>query len=167
MNDKRYVPRGAQLLTPYVCPRDAGKAVDWYVKIFGAVETSERFVDDQGRVGHAEISIDGAPIMLSDAFPDYGAVAPEAGNVTATFALSLYVPDADATVAAAVAGGARLQRPVKEEFHGSRMGTIVDPFGIRWMISTHVRDVSEAEMKAAAEKFKTEGAPTGPVGPDQ
>jgi PhnB protein len=163
MDGKRYVPRGAQPLTPYVCPRDAASAIDWYRKIFGAVESSERFVDDQGRVGHAEITIDGATIMISDAFPDYGAVAPEAGNVTATFALNLYVPDADATVAAAVAGGARLQRPVKEEFHGSRVGALVDPFGIRWMIGTHVRDVGEAEMKTAAEKFKTEGAPSGPV----
>jgi PhnB protein len=160
---KRYVPAGGQVLTPYICPRDAGQAIDWYVATFGAVESSARFVDKDGRVGHAEITIDGATIMLSDAYPDYGGIAPPPGNTTATFALSLFVPDADATVAAAKSAGAVVQRPVEEQFHGARMGTLVDPFGVRWMISTQVREVGAAELARAAAEFSDTGAPPGPI----
>jgi len=163
MTREGYVPEGSPVLTPYVCPRDAARAIDWYIEVFGAVETGERFVADDGRIGHADLSIDGARLMISDAYPDYGAVAPEAGNVVATFALQLFVPDADATVAKAAARGAVVQRPVEEQFHGARLGTLVDPFGVRWMISTHVRDVSPEEMKKEMEKFATEGAPKGPI----
>lgn len=160
---KSYVPSGASALTPYICPRDAAKAIPWYVDVFGAVEEDQRYVDPSGKVGHAQIVIDGAQIMLSDAFPDYGAESPEQGNTTATFALNLYVPDADATVAAAERAGAVLQRPVEEQFYGSRMGTIIDPFGVRWMVATHVRDVSDAELDEAATEYA--GSDEGPVQP--
>lgn len=158
-----YVPADRQVLTPYICPRDADAAIAWYVAIFGALETSDRFVDKDGRVGHAEITIDGARIMVSDAYPDYGAVAPEPGNVRATFALSLFVPDADATVAAAAAAGAKVQRGVEEQFHGARMGTLIDPFGVRWMINTQVRTVSAEAMAKAVEGFAEAGAERGPL----
>lgn len=163
MQTPHHVPPGGQVLTPYICPRDAGAALDWYREILGAEETSERFVDPDGKIGHAEIEIGGATVMVSDAYPGYGAVAPAEGNTTATFALSLYVPDADATVAAAAEAGATVQRPVEEQFYGSRMGTIVDPFGVRWMIATHVRDVDRTEIAAAATEFADTGAPTGQV----
>jgi PhnB protein len=158
-----YVPPGGQVLTTYICPRDAAAAIDWYKEVFGAVETYDRFVDPAGRVGHAEISIDGAPIMLSDAYPDYGGVAPEPGSVTATFALNLYVRDADATIAAAEKAGATIQRPVEDQVYGSRMGTMMDPFGVRWMVSTHIRDVSQEEIAKAVSDFSETGADTGPV----
>ncbi len=158
-----YVPAAGQLLTPYICPRDAAAAIAWYVEVFGAVEVPERFVDKDGRVGHAEVTIGGAAIMLSDAYPDHGAVAPEPGNLTATFALSLYVPDAAATVAAAAAAGATVQRPVEVQFHGARMGVIVDPFGVRWMISTQIREVGADEMAEAARGFAATGSPPRPV----
>lgn len=158
-----YVPAGGQILTPYICPRGAGAAIAWYVEIFGAVETSERFVDKDGRVGHAEVAIGGATIMLSDAYPDHGAIAPEPRNETATFALSLYVSDADATVAAAAKAGAKVQRAVEEQFHGARMGTLIDPFGVRWMISTQVREVNADELAEAARSFADTGATPGPV----
>ena len=162
-DDRRYVSPGMQVLTPYICPRDAAAAIDWYKDVFGAAETYDRFVDPDGRVGHAEISIDGAQIMLSDAHPDYGAVAPEPGAVTATFALSVYVPDADATMAAAEKAGATIQRPVEDQFHGSRMGTMIDPFGVRWMVSTHTRDVSQEEIAKAVSDYARTGADPGPI----
>lgn len=158
---RRYVPPGAGELTPYICPREAAKAIDWYVELFGAVETMQRFLEPGGKIGHAELSIGDAQIMLSDAHPDYGAVAPEPGNTTATFALNLYVPDADATMAAAEQTGATVQRPVEEQFYGSRMGTMIDPFGVHWMIGTHVRDISAEELAKAAEDYT--GAEPGPV----
>jgi PhnB protein len=159
-----HVPPGGQAVTPYICPRDAAQALDWYRDVFGAEETTERFVDADGRIGHAEFAFGGAAIMVSDAYPDYGAVAPAEGNTTATFALNIYVPDADSTVARAEAAGAAVQRPVEEQFYGARMGTIVDPFGVRWMIGTHVRDVSKAELAAAAEQFSRAVADTREAG---
>jgi uncharacterized glyoxalase superfamily protein PhnB len=163
MTDRSYVPADEAVVTPYICPRTCTDAIDWYSQVFEAAETGERYVDPDGKVGHATIEIDGASIMLSDAFPDYGAVAPPEGNRTATFALSIYVPDADATVAGAEQAGAVVQRPVEEQFYGSRLGTIVDPFGVRWMVATHVRDVSPEEMAKAAEAYTETGAEPGPV----
>ncbi len=155
---RTYVPPRGQVLTPYICPREAARAIEWYADIFGATETTERFVDPDGRVGHAQLEIDGAEIMVSDAYPDFGAVAPAAGNTTATFALNLYEPDADATMAAAERAGAVMQRPVEEQFYGSRLGTLVDPFGVRWMIATQVRDVAQADVTSAVEEFRAVGA---------
>ncbi len=163
MSTKSYVPAGGQVLTVYICPRDAAAAIEWYCQVFGASETSKRFVDPDGRVGHAEISIAGSQLMISDAFPDYGAVAPEAGNRSATFAINLYVPDADATMAKAAQAGANVQRPVAEQFYGARMGTMVDPFGIRWMVATHVREVSAEATAKAVEDFARTGSEPGPV----
>lgn len=160
---REYVSKGGQVLTPYICVRDAAAAIDWYRDVLGAVETYERFLDPDGRVGHAEISIDGAKIMLSDGYPDYGAAAPEPGATATTFAMDLYVPDADATVAAAEQAGATVQRAVEDQFYGSRAGTIIDPFGVRWMIGTHVRDVSDEEMAEAVKSFAEGGAEPGPV----
>jgi len=156
-----HVPPGTNaVVTPYICPRNAADAIDWYCEVFEATQEGDRYVEPNGAIGHAQINIDGAQIMISDTFPDYGAVAPEPGNTAGTFALSLYVPDADATVAEAQRRGANVQRPVAEQFYGSRMGTLVDPFGVRWMIGTHVRDVSEEEMAKAAAEYS--GAESGP-----
>lgn len=148
-------------VTPYICPRNAAEAIDWYRDVFGATEEGDRYVESSGAIGHAQINIEGAQIMISDAYPEYGSVAPEAGNTTATFALNVYVPDADATVAEAERRGAVVQRPVEEQFYGSRMGTLVDPFGVRWMVATHVRDVSDEELAKAAADYS--GLETGPV----
>lgn len=155
------MPPGATVLSPYVCPRECAKAIDWYVDVFGAVEDGDRFVDPDGRIGHAQVILDGANLMLSDAYPDYGAVAPEPGNTTATFALHLYVPDVDATVAAAESAGALVQRAPEDQPYGSRMATLVDPFGVRWMVATQVRDVGAEEMARQAREFS--GAEPGPV----
>jgi len=158
---KPYVPSWGGLLTPYICPRDCAQAIAWYVDVLGATELGDRYVEPSGKVGHAVLDIDGAQVMLSDAFPDYGCDAPPPGNRTATFALNLYVPDADATVAKAEAAGAVVQRPVEEQFYGSRMGTMVDPFGVRWMVATHVKDISRADLDQAARDYG--GAEPGPV----
>jgi PhnB protein len=163
MSETAHVPPRTSAVTPYVCVRRCGAAIDWYAEVFGAVEDGPRYTDPDGRVGHAEIRIGGATVMLSDAYPDYGAVAPEDGVATATFALQLFVPDVDATVAAAERAGAQVQRPVSEAFHGSRMGTLMDPFGVRWMVGTHVRDPGTDELAAAAEQFATTGAEPGPL----
>ncbi len=149
-----YIPSGTtSAITTYICTREAAKAIDWYVDVFGAVEEGDRYVEPDGRIGHAAINIDGAQIMLSDAYPDYGAVSPDPGNTTATYALNLYVPDVDATMGKAEQQGAVVQRPAEDQFYGSRMGTVVDPFGVRWMIATHIRDVSDEDLGKLAAEF--------------
>lgn len=160
-NENSYVPPDGQQLTPYICVREAARAIDWYVQIFGATETTARFTDPDGLVGHASLEIDGTHLMLSDAHPDYGAVAPEPGNATATFALNLYVADVDATVRAAAEAGAVVQREPEDQFYGSRLGVLVDPFGVRWMVATHVKDVSAEEIDQAAADYS--GSPPGPL----
>jgi PhnB protein len=152
MTAKSYVPPKGRVLTPYICCRDAAKAIDWYGEVFGATLTGEPYVEADGRVGHAEIEIDGGVVMLSDAYPSFGVAAPPADQLP-TYALVLYVADADATVAAAERAGAAVQRAVEDMFDGSRRGTIVDPFGIRWMLGTHLRDVTEADLTAAGDDF--------------
>lgn len=161
MKDRSYLPSGGSVVTPYICPRECALAIDWYVDVFGAQESGDRFTEPGGTVGHATINIDGVEIMLSDAHPDYGAVAPEAGNTTATYALNVYVPDVDATMRAAEEAGATIQRPAEDQFYGSRLGTMVDPFGVRWMVATHVHDVSAEEMAQAAAEYSGPEGGTG------
>lgn len=128
------------------------------------MEEEPRFVDPDGRVGHAQVRLGGVSgplLMLSDAYPDIGITAPDAGGETVTYSLQLQVPEADAAVAAAEAAGATVQRPVVEQLHGARTGVVLDPFGVRWMISTAVREASETEMSQAAEDFAGAEDPAG------
>lgn len=163
MGTSNYLPPDRSVITPQLCVRACGAAIDWYVRVFDAVETGPRYVDPDGRVGHASLRIGGELIELSDSYPDYGVAAPEEGSSTATFSLQLYVPDADATVAAAGQAGARVLRPVAEESYGSRTGTLIDPFGVRWSVSTHIRSVAADDLAAAAEQFAKAGAEPGPL----
>ncbi|MGI8577752.1 MAG: VOC family protein [Nocardioidaceae bacterium] len=148
-----FVPPDGHVLTPYICVRDATKALDWYADVFGATETMGRFVDPDGRIGHAAFEIGGTHLMLSDAHPGSGAVAPERGNTTANYALHIYVPDVDATVRAAEEAGAVVQREPEDQFYGARLGVFVDPFGVRWMVATHVRDVSQDDIEKRAADY--------------
>jgi PhnB protein len=131
-------------IVPQIIVNEAEKAIEFYRRAFGAVETL-RLTEPGGRIGHAELAIAGAALMLSDAYPDYGFVAPEAG--TASVKLSLYVPDVDAFAARAVAAGARLERPIADEFFGDRVASLADPFGHRWAIHTRIEEVSPDEMQ--------------------
>ena len=132
-------------LQPYLSVADAAAAIDFYVAVFGAVEVM-RLTQPDGRIGHAELRIGSSGIMLADEFPDMGFVGPLVRGGTSV-SLHLSVPDVDATVAAAVDAGATLERAVVDEFYGQRSGTILDPFGHRWMIQTPIEEVSAEEMQ--------------------
>ncbi len=133
-----------QTAIPRMRFRNAAAAIDFYKKAFGAIETM-RFVAPDERIGHAELLIGNSFIILSDEALDYGfASAQELGG--SPVAIHLYVDDADAMAAQAVAAGARLVTPVKDQFYGDRSGTVEDPFGYSWTIATRVRDMSLAEM---------------------
>jgi PhnB protein len=133
-----------QTAIPRMRFRNAAAAIDFYKKAFGAIVTM-RFVAPDERIGHAELLIGNSCIILSDEALDYGfASAQELGG--SPVAIHLYVDDADAMAAQAVAAGARLVTPVKDQFYGDRSGTVEDPFGYSWMIATRVRDMTLAEM---------------------
>ena len=104
-----------------------------------------------GSVGHAELQIGDSRVMLADENPQMGAIsATTIGN--SPVSLYLYIPDVDKVVDRAVAEGAKLVKPVQDQFYGDRTGFIQDPFGHFWGVATHVEDVSPQEMKERMKK---------------
>ena len=141
----RPIPEERQRLTPYLTIRDAGAAIEFYKKIFGATEKM-RMAEPDGKVGHAEIEIGNARIMISDEYPELDVLGPQSRGGT-TAGLHLLVDDVDAVFDEAVAAGAKVLKPVSDQFYGERSGKLEDPFGHVWSIGTHVEDVSPEEMK--------------------
>ena len=138
---------------PYLCIRDAAKAIDFYVNAFGARETFKRITDSGGRVGHAEIQIGASTVMLADEHPELGFVSPLTLK-GAHMQFFVAVPDADEAVRRAVAAGGRLTKPVQNQFYGHRSGEITDPFGYRWTLSTKIEDVPDDEMQRRAKEVE-------------
>jgi uncharacterized glyoxalase superfamily protein PhnB len=130
---------------PYLRVRDAGKAIDFYKRAFGAEELF-RLTEPTGRIGHAEIRIGATTLMLSEEFPEMGIVGPQALGGT-TFSIHLHVDDADAWIARAVEAGATVLRPATDAFYGERGGTVRDPFGHEWMLGHQIEEVSTQEMQ--------------------
>jgi PhnB protein len=145
------VPEGYPVVTPYLSVRGAADAIGFYTDIFGATERM-RMPGPDGRIGHAELQIRDSVVMLSDEFPDMGVLSPQSlGGTPVT--LSIYVDDVDSVIDRAVAAGATLDRPIEDRFYGDRSGQIVDPWGHRWSIATHVEDVPPDEMQRRAAEF--------------
>lgn len=123
-----------QGLVPYLCCADAATAIGFYTSVLGAVEV-QRWTAEDGRIGHAELDFHGEPLYLADEHPEIGVRGPRALGGT-TVSLVLTVPDADATVAAAVRAGATVERPVTPQDDGGRAAWIIDPSGHRWSLQT-------------------------------
>lgn len=139
----------ATAVTPYLTAHDAVAALDWYSAAFGAVEQF-RVVGDGGKLGHAEFTIGTARFMLSDEHPALGVVSPTTLGGT-PFALHLEVADVDTMFERAVAAGATAQREPEDQPHGARHGTLVDPFGHRWMLSQQLEDLTIDDYAARSE----------------
>lgn len=145
-------PKGYHSITPYLITQNARDAIDFYKRVFGAKEVM-RLEQPNGKVGHAELRIGDAKIMLADEFPEMGSRSPEAFGGTAV-GIHVYVKDVDAVVDRAVSAGAMLMRPVENMFYGDRIGTVVDPYGHKWHVSTHIENVPLARIKKlSAEMF--------------
>ena len=114
-----------------------------------------RFAQPDGKIGHAEIKIGDSHIMLADEFPEMGARSPQSLGGSPVSIL-LYVEDVDARAKLAVAAGAKVVRPVKDQFYGDRSGSFEDPFGHQWHIATHVEDVAPDEMHKRAAAVRAE-----------
>lgn len=139
------IPDGYHSVTPYLVVKNAARAISFYERAFGAKELL-RMPEPDGRIGHAELRIGDSRVMLADEFPEMGALGPQSiGGTPVT--IHLYVEDVDAVVAGAVAAGARIDRPVADQFYGDRSGKLTDPFGHSWYVSTHKEDVSGEEIR--------------------
>ena len=122
-------------LTPYITVSDARRAVDWYTEVLGAQRRGEPHVNADGTIGHAEVGIGGAVLMLAEAsglWPDVPVRAPES-PATFSHSLHLTVDDVDAVTERARRGGASVEREPADQFYG-RGSVIVDPFGHRWIL---------------------------------
>jgi PhnB protein len=148
------IPDGYHSVTPYLIVDDAAGALAFYKKAFGAVELM-RMPAPGGKIGHAEIRIGDSPVMLADEFPNMNQKSPRALGGS-PISLMVYVEDVDARVTQAVAAGAKLVRPVANQFYGDRTGGVDDPFGYHWYLATHVEDVPPDELEKRAAKAMAE-----------
>ena len=147
-----YIPNRANAVTPYLVVRDGQAALAWYQEVLGATVDSS-MEGEGGAVMHAELRFGESQIYMAQEFPgppaEAGFVSPDTLGGTST-TIHLYVPDVDAVHGKAVAEGAREIRPPEDQFWGDRMSNVVDPFGHRWSLATHIEDLSEAELEARA-----------------
>lgn len=149
MSKVKPIPDGYHTATPYLIADDAAKAIEFYKKAFGASE-KVRIPGPGGKIGHAEIQIGDSPIMLADEHPEIGALSPDRIGGSPV-SIMLYVEDVDRVVERALAAGAKLLRPVKDQFYGDRSGTLSDPAGHIWHVATHKEDLSLEEIKRRGE----------------
>jgi PhnB protein len=142
------IPPGHPAVSPYLIVDGAANALAFYKQAFGAKELM-RHADPSGRIGHAEVRIGDSVIMLADEHLEMNARSPKAFGGSPV-KLHVYVKDVDAVARQATAAGARIVEPVQDKFYGDRNGTLQDPFGHEWHISTHIEDVSPAEIRRRA-----------------
>jgi PhnB protein len=141
-------------ITPHVVVRDAARAVDWYTNVLGAEERLRIPVPD-GRLMSVELRFGDSTVMLADEFPEMGIVSPQTLGGT-YMALHLLVEDVDGVWQRALDAGAEVFHPLQDSFWGERHGQVIDPFGHRWGLAQHLRDVSREELvRAAYEMFAT------------
>lgn len=132
-------------LFPYLRVKDAGRAIDFYVRAFGASEKF-RLTEPGGRIGHAELDFGGATLMLSDEYPELGCLGPQSIGGT-SMSIHLHVDDCDRMIRQAAAEGAEVVREPSDAFYGERSGTVRDPFGHEWMIGHSIEQVTPEEMQ--------------------
>lgn len=144
MSDVQPIPEGYPVVSPGLAIDGAAEAIEFYKKVFGATERM-RMPGPDGKVVHAELMFGNSVVMLGD--PDERAKFFDPKTVGGTpVNLHVYVPDADAAFATALADGATEVEPVTTQFYGDRTGTFLDPWGHQWTVATHVEDVDPEEM---------------------
>lgn len=145
------IPEGYHTLTPYMTVSDAASAIEFYKQAFGAVEKGVMKGPD-GKVMHAELRIGDSLFMLADEFPQFGSLSPQSTGGSGA-GLHVYVEDVDSAFDRAIGAGATIEMPVSDMFWGDRYAKLMDPFGHKWSLATHVRDMSPEEIEEAQEEF--------------
>jgi PhnB protein len=149
MPDKaKPIPDGYHTIIPYLSIKGAANAIEFYKQAFGATEVM-RIAQPDGRVGHAELKFGDSLVMLADEFPEMDFRDPRSLGGTPVL-LHMYVADVDAVVKQAVAAGAKVVRPVQDQFYGDRSGSVADPYGHVWHVATHLEDLSMEELRSRA-----------------
>ena len=144
------IPEGYHTVTPVFVFKDSRKALEFYKKAFGAVETFVMPGPGGKGVIHASMKIGNSNVMMSDEIRSRTQRGVEAlGGYSVSF--YLYVENADAAFKKAVAGGAAEQKPLQDSFWGDRIGTVKDPFGYSWTFATHTRDLTPEQIVKGAE----------------
>jgi PhnB protein len=152
MSKVSYIPKDYHSVTPYLVIKGAAQAIEYYKKVFGATELF-RMNGPDGKVGHAELKIGDSHIMLADENPSMGTGHASASTIGASpVSLYLYLANVDQVVERAAKEGAKILKPVQDQFYGDRNGFIQDPFGHLWGIATHVEDVSPKDMEERMKK---------------
>lgn len=142
---------GAATLNAYITIKGCSEAIEFYKKAFGAKEIGRLLMPD-GLIAHAEIEIEGSLLMLADENIEWGNKGPlTIGGNPMTF--GLYVKDVDAAFQKAVDAGGTIAMPVADMFYGDRVGQVMDPFGFKWMIGTHIKDISYDEMQKISDEM--------------
>ena len=149
------IPDGYHSLTPYLIVDGGAEALEYYKTAFGATELFR--MEHEGKIGHAEMKIGDSPFMLADQNLQMGYKGPKAYGGTPV-SLMIYVDDCDTIYNKAIAAGGTEYKPLQDQFYGDRSGTLTDPFGHVWTISTHKEDVSEEEMEKRLAALHGQGA---------
>lgn len=148
----RAIPEGMHTITPHIVVPDAARASEWYAAALGGEERSRIALPD-GKVMTLELRFGDSAVMVASEFPEMGIVSPLRIGASATV-LQHYSEDVDSLWTRALQAGAEVLHPLGETFWGDRHGQIADPFGHRWNLAEHVRDVSAEELaRGAAEAF--------------
>jgi len=149
MNEIEKIPKDYHSITPVLIVKNGDEAIEFYKKGFG-VEERSRMKGPDGRIAHAELKLGDSVFMLSDEYPEMECHSPKTigGSPVSMY---VYVEDVDSVFNKAISAGAKALDPVKDQFWGDRHGRLEDPFGHLWSIATHKKDLSEEEMKKAAE----------------
>ncbi len=145
------IPDGMHSLTPHLVCAGAAAAIDFYKAAFGAVELS-RLPGPGGKLMHGSVRIGDSVLMLTDEMPEWVSLGPKALKGSPV-TIHLYVNDVDAAVARAVAAGAKVTMPVADMFWGDRYGQLEDPFGHKWSVATHTRDLTPAQIQEGMAKM--------------
>jgi PhnB protein len=144
------VPAGFHTLTPHLTVRDADKALEFYKNALGAEVLNVARMPD-GKVLHAGLRIGDSMLMLNEEFPEYGGLSPlSVGGTGVT--IHIYTENVDQAFDRAVSAGAKVAMPLLDQFWGDRYGMVTDPFGHKWSIATHTKDMSPEEMERAQEE---------------
>ena len=148
MSQVKPIPDGMHTLTPHLVCAGAADAIEFYKAAFGAVEGG-RLAGPDGKLMHAMVRIGDSALMLVDEMSGCGVLGPKALKGTPV-TIHLYVKDADAVTTRAITAGATVVMPLQDMFWGDRYGVVEDPFGHRWSIATHMRDLTPEQIREAA-----------------
>jgi PhnB protein len=130
---------------PYLRVSNAAQAIEFYAQAFGGVEQF-RLTEPGGRIGHAEVRIGPATVMLSDEYPEHGMLGPT-GDSRPSVLLHIHCEDVDQLFAQSVKAGATVVRPLTDHFYGERSATVRDPFGHEWMLGAQIEALTPDEMQ--------------------